>query len=215
VAGDLHAGLVASCRVLRDRPDELLDRLAPLEYDAQTFDRSLRPDEAGADDLASAVRFLVCNRLSRGGLGRDFAWSDRLRGGRPWDLNAWGTSKAELPRIARRLAGVDPRCGDAFELIRETAGPGTLFDLDPPYLHATRTARDVYDHEKGEGEHRRLLEAAVRGRGMVAISGNVNSLYDEALRGWDRFEIDIPNHAGQARSKQRRVEGLWLRDRGA
>jgi hypothetical protein len=66
-----------------DRTDEMLGLVNALEYDAASFARSLRPDEPGAGDLASAVRFLVRNRYTRGGLGRDFAWSDQLRGGRP------------------------------------------------------------------------------------------------------------------------------------
>jgi hypothetical protein len=49
---------------------------------------------------------------------------------------------------------------------------------------------------------------------MVAISGSANPLDDAALRGWDRIELDIANHAGQTRSKQRRIEALWLRGCG-
>src|SRR5262249_22553941 len=154
----------------------------------------------GSDELDAAVRFLVRNRFSRGGLGRDFAWSVRLRGGRPGDLNAWETLKAELPRIARRLSRVDIRCEDAVEVIGEMDGPGMLFYLDPPYHHATRTVRGAYDHEMGDDGHRRLLEAALGCRGAVAISGYANPLYDRMLRGWGRVEFDMPNHAGQGRA---------------
>jgi DNA adenine methylase len=209
IAGDLNAGLVGFYRMLKGWPEELLARVRPLQYDAATFAWSLGPAD-GDDELGAAVRFLVRNRFSRGGLGRNFAWSDRLRGGRPGDLNAWETTKSELLRIARRLARVELRCQDAVEVIRETDGPGTLFYLDPPYLHGTRTAREVYDHEMGEAQHARLLETVVRCRGTVAISGYAHPLYDEALAGWERIEFDMPNHSSQARSKERRVEVLWL-----
>lgn len=212
VASDLNPSLINCHRVLRDRPEELLVRLDPLEFDAQTFAWSLDSD-AGDDPLESAVRFLVRNRFSRGGLGSDFAWSDRLRGGQPGDRNAWETIKRELPRIARRLAHVDLRCQDAIEVIAETDGPGTLFYLDPPYPHETRTARDVYDHEVSDAHHVRLIETITRCCGIVAVSGYAHPLYDEALARWDRIEFDMPNHAGQTRSKQRRVEVLWLNPR--
>src|SRR5262249_14484771 len=103
-ANDLHAGLIGFYRVLKDRTEECLQRVEALAYSAETFEWSLRLAEADENPLDSAVRFLVRNRFSRGGLGRDFAWSERLRGGQPGDRNAWETIKAELPRIARRLA---------------------------------------------------------------------------------------------------------------
>jgi DNA adenine methylase len=161
--------------------------------------------------LEAAVRFLVRNRFSRGGLGRDFAWSDRLRGGRPGDLNGWQTIRRELPRIARRLARVELRCQDALEVIREFDGPGVLHYLDPPYVPTTRTVtRGVYDHEMSLDDHSRLIETITQCRGMVVVSGYANPLYDRALSGWERIEFEMPNHAGQTRSKQRRVEVLWL-----
>jgi DNA adenine methylase len=213
VANDRNAALMAFYGVLRDRPGELLDRLAGHAYDRPTFAWSQAEGEAG-DEVDAAARFLARNRMSRGGLGRDFAWSERLRGGRPGDLNAWETIKAELPRIAARLARVELRCRDALEVIREFDGPDTLFYLDPPYLPETRTALGTYAHEMGRADHVRLLEAIVRCRGMVAISGYPSPLYDDALRGWKRVPFDMACHAGQGRSKGRRVEVLWLRGVG-
>jgi DNA adenine methylase len=213
VAADLNAGLMQFYRVLRDRTGELLGRLTGLPYGPETFAWSRAEGDPG-DEVDAAAQFLARNRHSRGGLGRDLAWSGRLRGGRPGDLNAWETMKPELPRLARRLARVKLRCQDAVELIREFDGPDTLFYLDPPYLHETRTAVDTYAHEMSWADHVRLLEAVGGCRGMVAISGYPDPLYDEALRDWERLEFDMPNNAGQTRSKQRRVEVLWLRGAG-
>jgi DNA adenine methylase len=215
VANDLDPGLIGFYRVLRDQTADFLRRVEALPYDAETFERSLRPGSADDDELDAAVRFLVRNRFSRGGLGRDFAWSERLRGGRPGDENAWQTIKAELPRIAQRLARVELRCRDGVEVIREMDGPKVLHYLDPPYPLTTRTARDIYAHEMDEADHARLLEVICRCRGAVAISGYRCPLYDEALRDWDRVEFDMPNHSGQGKAKQRRVEALWLRGCGA
>jgi hypothetical protein len=50
---------------------------------------------------------------------------------------------------------------------------------------------------------------------MVAISGYANPLYDSVLRDWERVEFSMPNHSGQTRVKQRRVEVLWIRGHGA
>jgi DNA adenine methylase len=209
VAGDLDVNLIGFYRVLRERTHEFLRRVDKLNYAEETFKWAL-DSAAEADPLETAVRFLVRNRFSRGGLGRDFAWSERLRGGRPGDLNAWETIKRELPRIAHRLSSVELRCEDAVEVIHEHDGPETLFYLDPPYLHETRTAPKVYDHELSTEDHCRLIETITSCRVMVVVSGYAHPLYDRALSSWERIEFEMANNSGQTDQKQRRVEVLWL-----
>jgi DNA adenine methylase len=207
VVGDLNGDLINVYRVLQDHTAELGRRLGALDYSEATFERAAVGEPLGAVD--AAVRFLVRNRMSRGGLGSCFASSERLRGGRPGDLNAWLTILAELPRLADRLAGVELRHAPALELIWEYDGPETLFYIDPPYLHETRTARNIYRHEMTREQHAELLDVLAVCRGTVVLSGYANALYDRRLAGWQRQEIPIANHAGQGRQKQRRVEVVW------
>ncbi|HME59345.1 MAG TPA: hypothetical protein VKF63_13460, partial [Terracidiphilus sp.] len=84
------------------------------------------------------------------------------------------------------------------------------FYLDPPYHPATRTARNAYEHEMSDRAHSRLLQAVQSLRAMVVLSGYSHPMYDTALRGWDRRTFDMPNNAGQGKTKQRRTEVLWL-----
>jgi DNA adenine methylase len=142
IVGDLNAALIALHHIVRDHPAELLERLEVLPYSEETFDRAALGEPA--DELDRAVRFLVRNRMSRGGLGTCFAWSERLRGGRPGDLNAWETIKTQLLTVAHRLAAVGIHHSPALELIRQHDGPETLFYCDPPYLPSTRSVRDAY-----------------------------------------------------------------------
>jgi DNA adenine methylase len=209
VVSDLDAGLIGYYRVLKNRPDEFLDRLSNVRYDVETFEWALK-SEVPSDPLEAAVVFLVRRRFSRGGMGKSFAWSNRLRGRQPGDVNGWETFKQGLPRLARRLRHVELLHQDALEVIRAHDGPETLFYLDPPYLHSTRTAKKVYDHEMSDLDHAQLLDVITHCRGMVAISGYPNPLYDAALVGWERVEFSMRNHAGQSRSKQWRIEVLWL-----
>jgi DNA adenine methylase len=210
VAGDLDADLIRFYRVLCGRPGELLGRVRTLEYRADTFEWARCADDV-ADSLDAAIRFLVRQRFSRGSLGRSFAWSERQRGGRPGDLNAWETIKGQLPRIAGRLRGVLLRCRRAIDVIREFDGPDTLFYLDPPYPHDTRTVTAAYGHEMTLADHVALVATITRLRGKVAISSYPNPMYDRALSGWDRHEFDMPNHSGQGCTKKRRVEVLWIK----
>jgi DNA adenine methylase len=209
VVNDLNAGLIGFYRVLRDRTEEFTAQVNVLEYNAETFSRAIQ-SAVNDDPVEAAVRFLVRNRFSRGGLGRDFAWSKRLRGGRPGDLNAWETIKGELPRIGQRLAKVQLLNQDGIDVIREYDSLDTLFYCDPPYPHETRTARSTYDHEMSQVDHVRFLETVTRCLGMVALSGYANRLYDRALESWERVEFNMPNHSGQGSVKQRRTEVLWL-----
>ena len=205
VAGDLDEGLIGLYRMLTSRTEELIGWASRLEYTPEVFAWACSGGTV-SDPLEQAVRFLVRRRFSRGGLGRDVAWSTRLRGGQPGDQNAWETAKAELPRIAERLRGVQFVCQNAIQTIRQFDGPGTLTNLDPPYSASVRSAKKCYEHEMSLDQHAWLLHTTTRVQGAVAISGYANPLYDRWLATWDRHEFPMPNHAGQGCSKARRVE---------
>lgn len=210
VAGDLNVGLMNFYRVLTGGTDRLRRLLEMLPYSQGTFDAAT---ELMADPtpLKWATGFLVRNRMSRGGMGKTFAWSDRLRGGLPGDLNAWHTILDELPALAERLAKVYFVEGDYSVVLGSFDSPKSLFYCDPPYLHETRTAKAVYDHEMHADRHSELLERLDRLEGHVVLSGYPSRLYDERLKHWGRFQFDMPNHAGQGRQKQRRTEVIWIK----
>jgi DNA adenine methylase len=209
VASDLNGDLIGLYRVLQSDFAALAARLDPLPYTEDVFNQAASW-LASDDPLEHAVGFLVRNRFSRGGLGKDFAWSKRLRGGRPGDLNAWETFKAQLPRVADRLRSVDIRQAPAIEVIRQHDGPDALHYCDPPYMHSTRTVRDAYEFEMTEAEHAELLDVLMGCHGTVVVSGYPSPLYDARLAGWRRIVFEMPNHAGQGKSKQRRQEVIWI-----
>jgi DNA adenine methylase len=98
---------------------------------------------------------------------------------------------------------------DALGVIRQQDGPGTLFYLDPPYLHETRATTTEYGAlEMTEADHRELLDTLRQVQGKVMLSGYPSGLYDGALSGCNRHTFDLPNHASGARTKQRETEVL-------
>jgi DNA adenine methylase len=210
-ANDLNPEIAHLWQVVRDEPEELHRRLARAPYAEATF------LEAGAgrwgrrrDPIDRAARFLIVNRMSRGGKGQTFGWSKRLRGGRPGDLNAWESMLSRLPWVARRLRGVVVTNRPALDVIRDLDGAGTVFYLDPPYLHETRSDRKAYGpFEMTPGQHEELLDLVRRVRGAVYLSGYPSSLYDDRLAGWSRATRAIKNHSGQGRVKQDRTEVVW------
>jgi DNA adenine methylase len=222
LANDADADLMNFWVQLRDAGDNgLVEAIRATEYTPETFFRAvedLKPGETRSP-LRRAFAFLIVRRMSRDGLGEDFSWSDRLRGktraGGPFpeNVNAWETMVEGLPRVVDRLASVRLTCREALESIREADeefGPDVVHYCDPPYLHSTRTHRRAYDFEMDDDQHRAMLETLRAVRGVVLLSGYPNPLYEAELVGWRRVEFEMPNHSGQGKKKQRRVECIWI-----
>ena len=204
IAGDVNPDLIGFWRVLRNQGDELKDRLRVCLAHAQEtfkFRRSLwasgASHRADVSALDRAVNYVAWNRMSRGGLGTDFAWSERLRGGQPGDLNGWETFLDLLPAIRERVAEVEFRSAHAVDLMQKHDGP-EIYYVDPPYLPETRSHREAYPFEMTRDDHVILLDAILGLRGKRFLSGYPSDLYDRALKGWTRHTFDIANHsAGQ------------------
>jgi DNA adenine methylase len=187
IAGDAYGAVINFWRVLRQYGGTLMDRLSDVRYSeaaflgAKSFLDHITP---WTKPIGWALNFLVWNRMSRGGLGRDFAWSERLRGGQPGDLNAWQTMLEEMDAVRERVNDVIFEPCDARELIQHYGGEGALIYCDPPYLHETRTHKTAYAHEMSYEDHLELLAVLRRSRGKVMLSGYDSSLYSTVLRGW-------------------------------
>lgn len=210
IANDLDAGLVNLWRCLEDPLQAVVHLAGELPYDEATFDTAAKWLDSESDRVR-AIGYLVRYRFSRGGLGKSFAWSERLRSGKPGDVNAWETFvRDQLPAIAERVRNVRFFNQDAVEMLGDRHSPNTLIYADPPYLHETRTARNAYEHEMSRERHIKMLESLCVTQAKVMLSGYRSDLYDFHLAGWNRVEFDMPNHSGQGKSKQRRIECLWM-----
>jgi DNA adenine methylase len=222
VAGDLDEGLVNFWQILAARPELIADAASRVPFDEGSFRLSLTE---AARNPRNAVSYLVRNRMSRGALGKDFArcgtnpdGSPRLRGfGHPAgplpdNESAWRSIVESLPAVAERVRDVVFLCCEASALVAEWGGHSdALIYCDPPYVHATRTVRDAYEHEMTEADHRELLLVLRAARSKAVVSGYRCDLYDTLLAGWERHEFETPNHSGQGKTKQRRVECLWIK----
>jgi DNA adenine methylase len=208
VYNDRDPGKVAVMLAIRDRVDDFIEALQAIPYSLASFEAARSADPR--DDFERAVAFFVRSRMSRGGLATAFSWSDRLRGGQAESLNAWETILSQLPAIAERLQGVRILNENAFDVIAD-AGDALLF-VDPPYLSETRTARKAYGRfELSDDDHARLADLLNRHAGPVMLSGYPSEAYAEWFAGWTRHDFKIANHAGQGKTKARRIESLWVR----
>jgi len=124
-------------------------------------------------------------------------------------VNAWWAAVEGLGAVHERLRDVKVLNRPALDVIRSEDGEATLFYLDPPYLPETRAAREVYDLEMSEADHRELLALLRSVKGKVILSGYPSRLYDEALASWTRHAFDLPNNAAGGATKGRETEVIW------
>jgi DNA adenine methylase len=213
VISDVSPGIVAILKALRDEPKEFVALLKKLRYKQSTFDSAVeRAAEPFSDYIELAVNEYVLRRMSRGGMKKAFAWSERLRGGVPGDVNAWKTMLKQLPLLAQRLEGVHIFHKDFLEVCKMWDEAGTLLYIDPPYLPSTRTkgCTEVYDNEMPLDTHIKLLNFVKDSKAMIALSGYSSSLYNKHLKGWKTTRKEIVNHSSQAKKKAKRIEILWM-----
>jgi DNA adenine methylase len=160
-----------------------------------------------------AAAFFVRARQSRAGTFKGFTQltRNRLRRGINGNASEWIGAVDGLAAIHARLQTVVLESVDALEIIRREDEPGTLFYLDPPYLHETRTATQAYHFEMTKEQHRSLLELLLVIKGKFMLSGYHSDLYDRSFPRirFNCHEFELPNNAAGGKSKRRMTECLW------
>lgn len=216
IYNDLNGDVVNFFRVLREETDALVRLIALTPWARAEYELS---QEACEDPLEAARRFYVSCWMGFGGGRAKWrqGWRYQIRGGTLWKPSA--ESFAELRHlydVADRWRGVQVDCRDAEDVMRACDAPATVFYLDPPYVHSTRSKwKDVYAFELTDGDHERLAELARGLEGMVLISGYPSALYEEVYEahGWKRVEKVTRSNGGGGRKGGRRTEGLWMSPR--
>jgi DNA adenine methylase len=233
VAVDINFCRYISKHCIRNHLKELTEGLQFALYAEETFQLGKKfvaeweaagksPPVEVIDECRLAAAWIIKCRMSRGGLGDDFAYSERLRGKKrvggpiPGDINAWDTMIARLPALSARLQPIHLFCGDALHWISkigsESKTPEEWFVyLDPSYMRSTRTgkANEYGDDEVTDEQHHELVRLVkLYPRVNFAISHYKHDLYESL--GWRKIVFNMPNNAGQGKVKERRTECLYL-----
>lgn len=219
VVNDINGDLMNFWRVLQNDDDfEQLARIVECvpfsEVEWKAASRRLATyDTKGATSVHHAADFFVSCRQSRAGAFKDFATlsRNRTRRGMNEQASAWLSCIERLPEVHARLKRIAILDRHALDVIRTQDGPGTLFYLDPPYLHETRATVGQYRYEMTADEHCELLAALCRIKGRFMLSGYRSELYDRHANsfGWLRKDFDLPNNAAGGESKRRMIECVW------
>lgn len=210
---DLNRELIDFWCVLRDTPSRMLHKLWATPLSQVMFEEAAS-NLTNDDRLQRATAFFIRNRQSRQGLGKDYCTpTKRLRRGMNENVSAWLSAIDGLPELHRRLQRVEIRCQDALRFIRDLDSVDTLFYLDPPYLHETRSSVGEYGGlEMSVADHLSLLRLLKTISGKFILSGYRSESYDSACaeNGWNRLDIETPNHASSKSKKDIKTECLWM-----
>lgn len=202
---DLNNELVNFFRVLREKPDELIQQISLTPWSRKEFEYCL--DEIEIENPIEKARklfFKLWMSLAGGMIASKGNWRRQLKGKRPLAVDI---RPETLYQASQRLKLVQIENRDAFKLIAETDSPDTLFYLDPPYMAATRTDKKVYAIEMDDKKHQEFGELIRSVKGFVVLSGYPTKDYAEMFEkfGWRRIDKKANINGGAAR-----IESLWL-----
>jgi DNA adenine methylase len=221
---DFNPGTYAIWKMVRDWPDDFRAGLSALSYSRQEFELQTEILAGFAESdaltlkdstlLKLAVAKYAVLRMSRGGMGKSFAWSDRLRGGQPGDLNAWLNAIDYIPVISDRLQDTTVSNMCCIELAKTWKDNAQLVAyFDPPFLKmkdgGKRKSDSGYESDMTLEQHVALLDALNEMKGAVMLSGYDSQLYTEKLKGWIRHAKEGVNNASQSKSKSKQVAVVW------
>lgn len=201
VINDLNGEVINFFDVLRERSDELIRAIELTPYSRAELNRAKL---WATDPLERARRFYVrsLQAFSSGGGARATAW--RIQMNDPSLVNRWNKT-SHLWTTAHRLKMVQLECDTAEAIIDRFDTPNTLFYVDPPYVHSTRTDSDDYRFEMDNASHETLATQLKNIEGMVLLSGYNSDLYRDLYLGWEMVSIETDTI-----QKTKRTECLWI-----
>jgi DNA adenine methylase len=217
VVNDIDGELICFWRALQSEEqfEKLRRRIEATPFSQLVFEQALESVGAEiADPIERAARFFILARQSRQGIGRVFATLSRLRTRRGMNeqVAAWLGAIEGLSEVHNRLRRVAVLNDDAVKVIHTQDGKETLFYCDPPYVHMTRTVTTAYECEMNDDQHRALLDKLATIEGKFLLSGYRCPMYDEwaTKHGFHRVDIPIDNKASSSKTKEIKLERVWM-----
>jgi len=217
---DINSDLVNFFQVLRD--PQLFPRLYRMllltPYSREEFQnakRYLQTPIDQSDCLYRAYYFFIVAKMSFGGniSGGGWQYSVTTKKKTHHPLN-WVNAIHRLPQFFHRIQNVYIENLDFREIIKRHDRPDTLFYLDPPYPHQTRSKKQLYQYEMSDQDHHELISLVTKAKGKILVSTISNPIYDQLKNyGWKLYEIKrISSVAATPKGNPKpiRLEQIWV-----
>ena len=218
VYNDLDGDIVNVFRVLRSRDlsERLFEVLSLTPFSREDFEDARN---IVGDPVERARRVLVRAHMGFGsagatGHGTGFRRDSKRLGGN--GSHVWAKYPDVVCELRERLRGVIIENRPAVDLIEVHDDQNTLFYVDPPYVHSTRSMgskRGYYRYEMSDDDHELLLKALLEVKGFVVLSGYDTEMYNSWLSGWEKSSTS--SRISSNRGCGVRTENVWLNPRCA
>ncbi|MFA9492346.1 DNA adenine methylase [Streptococcus sp. E17BB] len=201
---DLNDDVVNLFEIVRDRPQELIDRLFWTPYSRKVYDEAF--ERSPVDEVDKALLFIIKSVMSHGFRTTEKSgWKNDINGReRAYAVKHWNDLPDVVLAMTSRLKQVQIERRPALELIKRFDKPDVCMYVDPPYVLSTRT-REQYSYEMSDSDHIELLEVLNKIQAKVLLSGYDSPLYNDRLKHWHRMEFSATAEKGLPRT-----EVLWL-----
>ena len=193
---------------IRNNPDELLILLSNTPWSRADYDLSF---EKADDPIEQARRCIVrfwftisANVTKKNGMRFDIKRNSK-------SITYFHLNLPDvIMRVSERLKHdkgniVQIENRSVFELIPLYNRENVFMYLDPPYLMETRTNKKIYKHEFSYEEHEALLKLITVSKAKIMISGYMNDLYFQYLKGWRLEQTAAKDQAGN-----NKTECIWI-----
>lgn len=201
VLSDKNKNLINAYKIVKDYPDEIIDRLKKIQVDKNTYYR-IR-NEIYTSELENAVQFIYLNRLAFGGMyrvNRNGFFNVPFGGdGRSTEL-FW--TKNLIINASEKLKSTKLNCFDFSEILKE-ATSGDLVYCDPPYTVChnlngfQRYNEKIFEWQDQIRLAKEIIEAANRGVKIIVS----NAAHESVRKLYYPFEPKIVNrYSGLSRN---------------
>lgn len=202
---DLDDNVVNLFQWIKKDPEKLAHEIYYTPYARQAYEDTftLEPENS----LEKAVFFYIRLEMGHGfrTTGERVGWKNDVQGReRAYAAKGWCELPQKILRAAERLRGVQIENRTALELILRFNYKNVLIYCDPPYMLQTRHGKQ-YKHEMSDEDHEELLKVLLKHKGYVVLSGYATDLYNDMLKGWNRYET-----TSYTQTQTKRREVIWL-----
>ncbi len=190
---------------IKKDPEKLAHEIYYTPYARQAYENAL--DRVPENSLEKAVFFYIRLEMGHGyrANGERVGWKNDIQGReRAYASKNWCELPQKIQQAAERLRGVQIENRPVLELIHRFNYKNVLIYCDPPYMLRTRHGKQ-YKCEMGDSDHEKLLEALLKHKGYVILSGYDTDLYNNTLKDWNRYET-----TSYTQSQTMKREVIWL-----
>ncbi len=209
-ANDINSNVTNFFRVLRSRPDELIEQLKLTPVGREEYNNCWQITD---NDLENARRFYVRARQSFFGLGqqrRNKGWhlvKKNSRSNLSETISKWRGGIEQLTLVADKITKIQIENKDFRELIPILDYEDAFFYCDPPYPKECRGSYNDYAFEFTDHDHEELADLLHGIAGKAMVSGYECELLNNLYKDWSMIRLSKKANAIRSKIVQ---ECIWI-----